>query len=257
MPKYTLLDMTQNILSALNSDEVNSITDTSESQQIAMVIKNKYFDMISREDLQEHKDLFQLTASGDNDLPVLMYRPDHVNKIEWLKYFMDDDDSTTGDNFQYITLLPINQFMDMVNNLNTEETYVETYTFEHNGDSWNLAMRKDKNPEYATVINNYYILFDSYDEDVDTTLQSSKTMAYGEVFPTWSHVDNFIPELDEQRFQLLLNEAKNLAFLELKQMPHPLADREVKRQWSSNSRARSLSGKPSYLDQLANFARKV
>jgi hypothetical protein len=40
LEKMTLLEMTQNILSAMNSDEVNSITDTVESLQVAEEIQN-------------------------------------------------------------------------------------------------------------------------------------------------------------------------------------------------------------------------
>lgn len=257
MAKQTLLDMTQEILSSLNSDEINSISDTVESMQVATIIKRKYFDIISRSDLEESFKLFQLTASGDNDLPVLMYRPDNVNKIEWIKYMMDDDDAATGDNFQYVTILPIQQFMDMADDLDSTEDGVITYTLTIDGNSWTVNARDDKNPEFCTVINNYYILFDSYDADVDTTLQASKTKVYGEVFPTWTVDDSFIPDLDDQRFPLLLNEAKALAFVELKQMPNPKTEQEIKRQWSSSSRAKSLTGKASYFDQLPNFGRRI
>lgn len=257
MAKLTLLDMTQTLLSRLGSDEVNSITDTTESMQVAEIIKNKYFDILSRDDLGEFKKIFQFTASGDNELPVLMYRPDHINSIEWVKYFCDDDDSDTGDNFQYVTILPIQQFMDMVNNFETTDTNVETYVFEQGADSWTLAMRNDKNPQYATIISNYYVLFDSYLSDVDTTLQASKTMVFGEVFPTWTVEDSFIPELDEQRFPLLVNESLAVAFMELKQVAHPKAEQEIRRQWSASSRARAAAKKPSAFDQLPNFGRKV
>jgi hypothetical protein len=153
MPKLTLLDMTQNIMSALGSDEINSITDTVESQQVAQIIKNKFFDIISRDDLGEHMKLFQLTASGDNALPVLMYRPDHVNKIEWIKYYNDDDDADTSDGFEYVTILPLQQFMDMVDAYDTNADNVDTYTFDVGADSWTMKMQNDKTPQFCTVVN--------------------------------------------------------------------------------------------------------
>ena len=52
--KYTLLEMTQDILSNMSSDEVNSISDTPESLQVATIIKQKYYDIVSRGDLPEH-----------------------------------------------------------------------------------------------------------------------------------------------------------------------------------------------------------
>src|SRR6266446_7745157 len=96
MAQQTLLQMTQDILSALDSDEVNSIGDTVESQQVATIIKNKYYDMVSRGALPEQEILFQLNPSGDSTKPILMFMPDRVSKIEWIKYF----DSNPADNLQ-------------------------------------------------------------------------------------------------------------------------------------------------------------
>src|SRR5258708_40161403 len=85
--QMTLLDMTQNILSALSSDEVNSIGDNSESQQVALILKNKYFDIINRVSLPEHNQLIQLESSLSAIAPVEMFVPDNVSEIKWIKYF--------------------------------------------------------------------------------------------------------------------------------------------------------------------------
>jgi hypothetical protein len=87
MMNMTLLQMTQDILSSMGSDEVNSIGDTIESMQVANIIKNKYFDVINRADLPEHYKLFQLNPSLDFSSPVLMYVPSEINNIKWIKYF--------------------------------------------------------------------------------------------------------------------------------------------------------------------------
>ena len=86
--KFTLLDMTQNILSAMSSDEVNSISDTTESMQVAQIIKNKYYDIVSRGELPEHQELFQLDPATDGSTPVLMFVPDGVSKINSIRYFI-------------------------------------------------------------------------------------------------------------------------------------------------------------------------
>lgn len=65
MPKYTLLDMTQDILSDMNSDEVNSIADTIESMQVAQIIKSTYYNIIDGRDWPHLYQMFQLTPSGD------------------------------------------------------------------------------------------------------------------------------------------------------------------------------------------------
>ena len=252
--KLTLLDMTQSILSSLGSDEVNSISDTTESLQVAEVIKQAYFNILSRSRLPMQEELFQLDDSLDVTQPVLMYRPDRVAKMEWIKYY--DNSLPVNDNeYKYVTILPVRQFLDMVNSFNTVDTTVDTFTFELDGKSFTFLYKNDKQPQFCTVLQNYYVIFDGFNATVDSTLQGSKTMCWGEMLPTWSMTDSFIPDLDDQQFPLLLNEAKSLAFLELKQMTHPQAEREIKRQWGTLQKDKSLTDRPNYFDQLANFGR--
>jgi len=274
--KYSLLDLTQSILSNLNSDEVNSISDTTESMQVAEIIKQTYFNLISRSDLPEHYQLIQLDPSNSVAEPTMMYKPDNVKYIEWLKYY--DESQTTSQTgthgintdipvtpntsgvvvpeYKYITILPNKQFIDLVNTFNTQETNVEVLNFTTGSESYKLFFKNDAQPSYCTVIKDYYIVFDSFDQNIDSTLQASKTMAWGQTTPSWEMKDTFIPSLDDQQFPLLLNEAKSLAFLELKQMSHPKAEQESKRQWSAIQKNKALVDRPSYFDALPDFGRK-
>lgn len=254
--KLTLLGMTQSILSSLNSDEVNSISDNTESMQVAEILKQTYFNILSRSKLPMQEELFQLDDSLDVTKPVLMFRPDRVAKLHWLKYF---DDSAPPDNtqYKYVTILPVTQFIDQVNTFNSDETDVGEFNFTLNGRNFRFLYKDNKQPQYCTVIENYYVIFDSYDNTIDSTLQASKTMCAGEVLPTWSMTDTFIPDLDDQQFPLLMNEAKSLAFFELKQSAHPKAEQEAKRQWSVLQKDKSLTDKPSYFDQLPDFGRRA
>lgn len=47
MAKLTLLDIVQDILSDMDSDTVNSITDSVESLQIAQIVKTTFFEIIT------------------------------------------------------------------------------------------------------------------------------------------------------------------------------------------------------------------
>src|SRR5260221_14258513 len=87
MAEQTLLTIVQNILSAMDADEVNSISDTTEARQVAQIVQNKYYDIVSRGYLPEHDQLFQLNPSLDVTRPTLMYIPDAVSQVRWVKYF--------------------------------------------------------------------------------------------------------------------------------------------------------------------------
>jgi hypothetical protein len=252
--KRTLLDLTQNILSALDSDEVNSISDTTESLQVAETIKTVYFNILSRSKLPVQSQLFQLTSSNDATQPVLMYRPDNIAKIESVKYY---DSDITNKNYNFVTILPTQQFLDTVEKFNLNELNVQEFTFALNTGSYRFRYKTDRNPRFCTILQNYYVIFDSFNTVLDTTLQASKTECFGEKLPVFLMQDTYIPELDDKQFPLLLNEAKSLAFLELKQMSHPKAEQESKRQWSSMQRDKFTADSPSYFDQLPDFGRRA
>ena len=58
--KQTLLQMTQSILSDMDSEAVNSISDTVEAQQIASVIEDTFYNISSARDIPEHHQLLNL-----------------------------------------------------------------------------------------------------------------------------------------------------------------------------------------------------
>jgi len=282
--KYTLLQMTQDILSSMSSDEVNSISDSPESLQVANIIKQKYFDIVNRVPLTEHEQLLQLDASLDESSPILMYVPEGVADIQWIKYFDSNvADGTQADDFQHdlntdittnaqalsisapgylpIQIMPNHSFIAMVNSFNPQDVGVESFTFSDVSNSgfhstFKLYYKNDRQPLYCTIISNRYVIFDAFDSSQDSTLQSSKTMCFGRIIPQWQNEDTFIPNLAEEQFQLLLNEAKALAFFELKQQPHQLALQEAQRGWSNIQKNKAVTNRPTYFNELPNFGRR-
>lgn len=279
MATRTLLEMTQDVLSRMSSDEVNSISDTTESLQIANIIKNKYYDIVARGDLTANKEPYQLNPSNDDTMPVLMFVPDGVIGLEWLKYFdtnptdsqgedqfghgvnedledeNDDDIPDVPAGYKYVTILPVQQFLDMVHGFNPSESNVGSFPLTVKGQSFTFYYKNNHQPRYCTIIENNYIVFDMYDMTQDTTLQASKTMGYGQTVTPFEMLDNFVPDIDDNQFPLLFNESLAVAFYELKQSPNQKAEQEVKRQWSVVQKNKSVDNKPGYFDQLPSFGR--
>lgn len=250
--KYTLLEMAQDILSSMDSDEINSINDNVEAMQVAKVIRTAYFNIISRADLPEHKQPFQLTSSGDDDQPIIMYKPENINKIEWIKY---DTSDTADADYNYVTIVPFQQFFDLTQRFDPTAVNTGDLTFSTPVGDFKFYYNTDRKPNYCTILNDWVVVFDSYDVAIDTTLQENKTFCYGQFIPPFTMSDSFTPDMDERQFALLLNEAKSLAFLELRQTPHQGAVLESRRQWRSLTKNKSLVTS-NYFDELPNFARR-
>lgn len=259
--KYTLLELTKAVLSSMDSDEINSISDSVESQQVVEIIKTVYDDIISRGGLQSNKTLFNLTASGDTTKPTLMTKPEALDRIEWIKYngVLSGDTNPLWEEQRF---LPPGDFIEYIHNFNPDETDTGEFDYVAEGNVITFAYKKNSSPKYYTTIDDEILIFDSYDSTVSTTLESSKTLAYGPRKTTFESSDDFIPVLQPNQFALLLNEAKSLAWAELKQTAHAKAEQAAKRNWTHLQKTRV--GIPTGLfpsgghafDALPNFARK-
>lgn len=359
--QMSLLQMTQNILSSLSSDEVNSIGDNAESQQVALILQNKYYDIVNRVQLPEHEQLIQLQPSLNSASPVEMFVPDGVTEIHWIKYFNSNNNEAGGlfttteqhdlnvdivptplwtttsastvtiglgiqnftvasatiplfigegvtaisgsnsmegtvtsyigttlsinvtgitgsgtfsswiiealssanvpvPGYQNVPILPIHHFINRTNTFNPTDPTVGSFSFSNNingfGGDFTFYYKNNKQPSYCTILSNYNVIFDSYDNTQDSTLQANKTMCWGRIIPKWQMVDSFIPNLDDEQFTLLLNEAKALAYFELKQSIHPKAEQEIKRGWSSVQKNKAIINRPTYFDALPDYGRR-
>lgn len=199
--------MTQNILSALDSDPVDSIDETVEAVQVAELIKESYFELISQRDWPFLFALGTLTALGDINNPTRMKIPDTWNKVKWIKY-----------NKKNVEYVPPHSFNDIISNRIEQAGVVNSSGYVINAD-----------PQYWTSYDDVYIVFDGYDSATDGTLQSSKTVAYGTQQASWSHTDSFIPNIPEKFFPTLLAEAKSQAFVNLKQQSNVREERKASR----------------------------
>ncbi len=254
--KQTLLQLTQEVMSAMDSDEVNSIVDTTESLQVARIIRQAYYDLIDDLDPPEHYLQFELNASTDSTKPVMMVVPDDISKVIWVRYDCHDVKDTTP-LFNVINFLEKDEFLKRMYLLRTSDSNVGTFNITTvDNSTMPIYFYTDRAPQYYTCWDDKTVIFDAYDNTVDSTLQKDKTVCYGKKTVTFNLDDNTTPDLDDSSFQRLLNESKNLAFAELKQVNHTIADRNAKR-----SRNRSFKNKfrvigQSDFEQLPSFGRK-
>ena len=207
--KKTLLELVQDILSDFNSDEVNSITDTAEALQVAQAIKTTYEHIIDGRDWPHLYKLFQVTGWGDSDYPTYCTIPENTVEVLWLKYDKSPVKYKTPEEFMAIVDVRKSDWDNV--EVVTDTSGVEIYVL------------NDHSPTYWTSFNDSTIVFDSYDSSVDSTIQTSKTQAYGKTLPSFTMDDSYVPDLPSQAFSYLLAEAKAHASIVLQQAPDPKA----------------------------------
>lgn len=246
MARMTVLEMVQDIANDLDTDFVNSIDDTVESQQIAQILKSTFFALMHRRNWRSNRQLLSLTASGDSALPTHMYLPDNLSELVLINY----DCHREGQNRKVYTemkyVLP-DVFLRRQNGLNDAADNVDIIL---DPTGVKLMIRNDIPPTYWTSFDDKAIVFDAYDSKVEDTLQSDKCQAFGYMTPYWTHEDNAVPSIPEEDFTLLLEEAKSRASIKLKQVADQKAEQEAQRQdrWLSRKQWRAHGGinYPSY-----------
>lgn len=249
--KYNLLDLTQTILSSMDSDEVNSINDTVEAQQVATVIRTVYFDIITRANLPETFGLFTLDVAPTTYGPIAMTIRDGFSSVEWIKYNSETTESP-DDQYKDIAYLSKEDFLTRMYSLSESADNVASTT--RSGVKYFYT--NDAAPSFYTTFDDRIITFDSYDSTLDAGLRVSKTLAYGKKTVPFSMVDNYVPDLDDEQFTLLLNEAKSLAWAELKQAQHVKAEISAKRGWTRLQRSKDSIPTETTLSRLPDYGRK-
>lgn len=247
--KMTLLDIVQDIQSDLDFDEVNSIDDTVESEQVARIVKSTFYSMTSNRMWPHLRRTIQLEPLSNPSMPTHLRLQNPIKKLCFINY----DCSKLGDtkkNYKPLKFLEPDQFIyksNMRDSSSADVLVVQDFG------GVELFINLNKAPEFYTTFDDEHIVLDSIDLEVDSTIQGSKVQAQAYVVPTWKHEDSFIPDLPDDAFIALLEEAKSRASMRLKQAADPKAEEESRRQQTWLARkARRVNGGTKY----PNYGRK-
>lgn len=240
MPKMTVLEMTQDILNDMVSDEVNSINDTLESLAIAQVLKTTYFDVIDQRDQWDHLgQLGRLNASGDADLPTHMTLADKVQKIKWIKY--NTGDSGEKDVMSEIVYMEPKEFMDWTADRDSTDSTIKKVQDPES--SAYILIRNDIWPTRYTTFDDETLIFDAWKLADDSTLTQAKSQWFGYKEPTFSILDDYTPDLPAKLFSYYLAEAKSVCFNSIKQAPNAKEEQRSRRaRWQMSREKRRAEG---------------
>lgn len=222
MAKMTLLDIVQDIMSDMDSDEINSISDTAESLQVAQIVKTTYYNIIDGKDFPWMYELFQLNTSGTTSRPTHMSLPDDIIDLKWIKY-NNKKSTDTKNKLEKVIYKTPEDFINIVDSRDSSSSNISVIT---DPSDITINIYTDRGPMYFTSFDDETLVFDAYDSAKETNLTNSNTQVYGKRSVTFTLSDSFTPDLPVQMFSYLLNEAKSTAFLTLKQMANQKAEQQ-------------------------------
>lgn len=218
MRKLTLLEMTQKILNSMDSDDVNSISDTEEALQVVELIEDTFSNLMTERDWSHLKQNCNLEGLSDGTKPNFLRVPDDVAEVQKVSYNV----TKTGDLDQEIRELLYKHPDDFLACTYTRNTSDTTITIVKDLSGVDLWIINNEQPTFWTSFDNTHIVTDAFDSAEETTLIGSKSSALCVRYPTFTKSDTFIPDIPAKMFPLLLSDSKRICHLQLKQQDSPL-----------------------------------
>ena len=222
MAKYTALELVQHMLSAIDSDEVSSIDDTTEARQAYDHVKLAYEELLGSRQWPFTRTNFVFESASSSAKPTRAKIPTYISEIVYLKYRRKAISYVTPEVFQ-----------DLVDQRDAAATNVVVWK----EDGVPLAVFKDRAPTYWTSFDDEIIILDSFDSAVDASLYiaAAELTGYGVKTPCeWPDsdvADTFVvSDLPEKYFPLFRAMCRERAFYYLKQMETPTDTRFIRKQ---------------------------
>ena len=213
MAKLTLISMVQKILSSMDSDDVNSISDTEEALQVVDIVEDTYNHLMVELDPASLEKTCQLDNIGDTTKPTSLKIPDDVSDIETIKYEITET-AALNRSFRDLIYLSPQDFVDKLLIRSSGDANVQEILTD---DNTPLFIFNDKFPRWWTSFDDETIVADAFDNTESTTLLGAKSMVLCTVLPPFSKVDTFIADMPEKLFPLFLAESRRACHLYLKQ----------------------------------------
>lgn len=240
MAKQSLLEIVQEILSDMNSDNVNSISDTIESMQVAQIVKRTFINLYNDRVWPHNGQLLRLDSMADSARPTHMKLPETLISIDWLKYDVRKE-PTDPINYRDIIYKSPSDFIDYVMQRDASKSHAQT-VMDIAGTP--LIIHTNAAPSYYTTFDDEHVVFDSFDNTMDSVLQQSKTQAFGFVEPAFLLQDSFVPDVPVKAFPYFVNEAKSVCFVKIKEVFSQKDEQASNRQkgWLSREKRRIGGG---------------
>lgn len=244
----TVLEFVQDILAYMESDIVNDVDETEESEMVLTLLESTFYDIVDELDLPHEKVNFQLTP-GTSSKPTHMTMPDGVTRVDEILY--NKLDSAGGVlNYQRVDYMNPKDFMNLINSRASDDSTVDSITDDSN---ITFLIRNDANPSWWTTFDDEVIIFDSYDSDLESNLQASKTWVTAWKRPTWDNDKNAKPDLPQHVEQYFFNEAASVAYATFKQRVNEKLEQRAQR---ARRAARNSYSRMGPKIQIPNYGRR-
>lgn len=238
MRKLSLLEIVQSTLGSMDSDAVNTIGETIESEQIALNAKEQYLELATYQRVPQFEELTQLIGLANSDRATVMKIPDDCTDIKEVRYKKTHTGGQTT--FEPVCFMPKDEFLDMQLKLRVGDEEVGENIFD---DNIRIPYRNDRSPCYWTTFDDEHIVFDSIDKEVqkDDTLHNDNSLVLAYIIPPFELRDDFTPDIPVKLYSQYLNMIKEVSSYEQRQINNEVRTRRSERQGHRNRHFGSIT----------------
>lgn len=229
--KKTVLEYVKSTLSVMDSDEIDSITDTTESAQIVNMFKDIYYEFVNRGDWKWLERPVQVAGAGiDADNRTTVEVVESIKSITSIRYNVSENSNFSMRPLEYLC---VDEF---------------TRRFSSAGDNrvgqdrggMRFYVVTNKAPEFWTSFDDQTITLNSYKETIDTGyIDPTKFGIMGQVIPEFLLEDDFIPDLPLFAVPILQASLNAAAMRYFKQIDSPTDNKNSAQQMAQLRRADS------------------
>lgn len=225
--KKTLLQLVQDILEKMTSDEVNSIHDTPESIAVAGEVRDSYRAITAGISDYHRKDLLSLEGVSNSKYFNQLKVPERVIEIENLWYDVCSGDSTIRVTPDFVTP---EEFLERSNCLASSSSCDIKKVQTVNGSGAGLFVKTTENPSFYTSFDNRHLFFNAVNLENESALSEKNSSIWAVVSPEFKLEDSFVPLLRVDEFTHLLEESLDACFIHFKGVSHSKAQKRARHQ---------------------------
>lgn len=223
MATKTWLKFVQDALSAIDSDEVEAIDETIESQQVSDLMVLVLEEILNRREWEYTRHRVRQLDAPASGLATALDLPSDVKKVEKIKY-KDFDTSK----FKDVTYKSPEDFIELTLNRDVAQSNIEALTI---NDGVDIGIFNDRAPSFWTSFDESEIIFDAVDTGTEVNLTPANSFMMATIIPQITPSDTFVPDLPEPMYPLFQSESISRAWVELKQSANAKAEQLARRQY--------------------------
>lgn len=241
----TVLEYVQTALATMDSDDVDSISDTVESDQVATFLKEVYYELLNREEWDFLDGPAQLVSAADVSEPTEFTIAADTRKIHEIRYDLSYPFPALDVNLRKLTYIEPLKFLQMF-----AREGDNTVTVNRGGAGLFYNIPNDRHPERWTSFDDGTVTLDAFNADAGFNYLPHEAISmWASVIPPFTLDDAFEPDIPLHMEPLLQSSLNAVSHLYLKQAASGPDETRVRRQLAQARRAHSKIKNENYFNR--------